>query len=100
MKQQTNMAQMVAWYGVVVCVGFLISIGTSIFALNTLKVGGPLYEDLTDAKDLSSEMMPPYLAMRPQAHLAARAVAGLVTPSWPRLRRATRSASLIGRAAT
>jgi methyl-accepting chemotaxis protein len=81
MKQQTNMAQMVAWYGVVVCVGFLITIGTSIFALTTLKVGGPVYEELTDSKDLSSEMMPPYLAMRPQAHLAARAATGLVTPS-------------------
>jgi methyl-accepting chemotaxis protein len=81
MKQQTNMAQMVAWYGVVVCVGFLITIGTSIFALTTLKVGGPVYEKVVDAKDLTSDMIPPFLAGRPQAHLGARAAAGFVTSS-------------------
>lgn len=42
----------------VVC-GFLTSVGTAIYGLNTLKVGGPVYEQVVDMKDLVADILPP-----------------------------------------
>lgn len=42
-----------------VVVGFITSVGTAIYALNTLKVGGPVYDQVVDMKDLVADILPP-----------------------------------------
>lgn len=43
----------------VVVAGFLISAGTSMYALKELKVGGPVYGRIVSMKDLTADILPP-----------------------------------------
>ncbi len=45
--------------GVVVIVGYIASIGTAMYALRELKVGGPVYETVVTIKDLVADILPP-----------------------------------------
>lgn len=43
----------------VVVTGFLVSAGTSMYALKELKVGGPVYGRIVSMKDLTADILPP-----------------------------------------
>ncbi len=45
--------------GVIVVLGFVASISTSVLAISQLKVGGPIYERISLGKDLVADILPP-----------------------------------------
>ena len=44
---------------IVVIVGYFGAFGTSMYALNELKVGGPVYGRIVSVKDLTADILPP-----------------------------------------
>lgn len=56
-----TIARSLAFFGIIVSVGILASIGVMRFALNELKVNGPAYEQIIHGKDLIADILPPPL---------------------------------------
>jgi len=54
-----KIAAAVNLFGLLVALGFAAVIGTSVIALNQLKVGGPVYHQIVLAKDLVADILPP-----------------------------------------
>lgn len=48
-------------FGIIVSVGLAASIGLQSLALSELKVGGPIYHQIVDGKDLVADILPPPL---------------------------------------
>jgi methyl-accepting chemotaxis protein len=61
MKKQDAISRIVIGYGVAVCLGFVLAIGVAVAALDELRVNGPLYNQVSNAKDLTADILPPPL---------------------------------------
>lgn len=61
MNSRNNISRIVIGYGLTVCLGFVISLGVAITALGQLRINGPVYNQISDAKDLTADILPPPL---------------------------------------
>jgi len=59
MLKNLRIAAIARFLSAVIVVGYVLSIGTAIYALNVLKVGGPVYGQAIDMKDLVADILPP-----------------------------------------
>ncbi|TCM58132.1 methyl-accepting chemotaxis protein [Rhizobium sp. PP-F2F-G48] len=60
MKNLT-ISRLLVLFGLVVTLGLVMSIGIQTQALGTLKVGGPVYDEIANGKDLIADILPPPL---------------------------------------
>ncbi|TCM57271.1 methyl-accepting chemotaxis protein [Rhizobium sp. PP-F2F-G48] len=56
-----TISRLLAVFGVVVTGGLVASIGLQTMALQTLKVGGPVYAEIANGKDVIADILPPPL---------------------------------------
>ncbi|KQR68046.1 methyl-accepting chemotaxis protein [Rhizobium sp. Leaf341] len=56
-----TISRLLALFGVVVTSGLVASIGLQTMALQTLKVGGPVYAEIANGKDVIADILPPPL---------------------------------------
>ncbi|KQR69373.1 hypothetical protein ASG03_09375 [Rhizobium sp. Leaf341] len=56
-----TLSRLLVLFGLVVTFGLVVSIGIQTSALGTLKVGGPVYEEIANGKDLIADILPPPL---------------------------------------
>lgn len=56
-----TISRMLALFSLVVTIGLAISIGVQNTALKTLKIGGAIYNDINNEKDLIADILPPPL---------------------------------------
>jgi methyl-accepting chemotaxis protein len=56
-----SISRLTLLFGVVVTLGLVASIGIQRLALNELKVGGPVFQEIVDGKDLVADILPPPL---------------------------------------
>jgi methyl-accepting chemotaxis protein len=54
-----TLSKVTKWLGAIVLAGYLLTLITSHYTLNTLKVGGPLYNKIAQGKDLIADILPP-----------------------------------------
>ena len=54
-----TISKVTKWLAALIVAGYLMTLATSHYALNTLKVGGPLYEQIVSLKDLVADILPP-----------------------------------------
>jgi methyl-accepting chemotaxis protein len=82
MKLRVSISSAIVAFGLVLVIGFVAVVGTSVYALRELKVGGPLYTQIKLGNDLVADILPPpayvleayleaTLAMREPDQLAA-----------------------------
>ncbi|KQS72253.1 chemotaxis protein [Rhizobium sp. Leaf371] len=56
-----TISRLLVLFGLVVTLGLVMSIGIQTQALGTLKVGGPVYDEIANGKDLIADILPPPL---------------------------------------
>ena len=56
---QFRIATIARWLSGLLIAGYVLAVGTAIYGLNILKVGGPVYEQVVDLKDLVADILPP-----------------------------------------
>ena len=61
MKPRLSISSATVAFGLLLGAGFLAIVGTSVYSLNELKVGGPLYADIKLGNDLVADILPPHL---------------------------------------
>ena len=61
MNSRNSISRIVIGYGLAVCLGFIISLSVAVTALNQLRINGPVYDQISDAKDLTADILPPPL---------------------------------------
>lgn len=58
-RMRLSVARAIVIFGVVIAAGFAAVLVTTFSALNQLKVGGPLYQEIVLGKDLIADILPP-----------------------------------------
>ena len=61
MNSRNGITRIVIGYGLAVCLGFILTLGVAVTALNHLRINGPLYNQISDAKDMTADILPPPL---------------------------------------
>ena len=61
MSDQRKISRMVIAYGLLVCLGFALSLAVATSAINQLRINGRLYQKIADAKDFVADALPPPL---------------------------------------
>ncbi len=56
---QLRISAMARLLSALVVIGFVAAVGTAVYALNILKVGGPVYDQVVDMKDVVADILPP-----------------------------------------
>ena len=69
-----NISRMTLFFGIIVTTGILGSFGVQRLALNELKVGGPVFSQIVDGKDLVADILPPPLYLVEAYGLATEVV--------------------------
>lgn len=82
MKMSLSISKIIVTFGLLLVLGFTAIVGTGVYSLRELKVGGPLYSDIKLGNDLVADILPPpayvleayleaTLAMREPSEVAA-----------------------------
>lgn len=58
---RVSISRLLLLFGLIVSVGLLLSVGIQHHALSILKVGGPVYAEIANEKDLTADILPPPL---------------------------------------
>ena len=59
MKMSLSISTIIVTFGLLLVLGFTAVVGTSVYSLRELKVGGPLYSDIKLGNDLVADILPP-----------------------------------------
>jgi methyl-accepting chemotaxis protein len=57
--RQLKIATLANLFGFTIVIGLVVAIASSIWAISELKVGGPLYQRISQGKDLVADILPP-----------------------------------------
>lgn len=59
MKKSLSISKVIVTFGLLLVLGFTAVVGTGVYSLRELKVGGPLYSDIKLGNDLVADILPP-----------------------------------------
>lgn len=59
MKMSLSISKIIVTFGLLLVLGFTAVVGTGVYSLRELKVGGPLYSDIKLGNDLVADILPP-----------------------------------------
>lgn len=71
--RRVSISGMLISFGLIVGLGIALSIGLQQLAMSRLKVGGPVYKDVIEGKDLVADILPPPLFLVEGYSLASEA---------------------------
>lgn len=71
--RRISISGMLVFFGLIVGLGMALSIGLQQLAMSKLKVGGPVYTDVIEGKDLVADVLPPPLFLVEAYSLASEA---------------------------